>query len=239
MTPEFVKFPKIGRWSNAKIAITEKIDGTNGVVAISVEVFDPSDPTILFKAPSPIPTAITEGDGPTRDASIVVRAGSRERWLTLGKSGDNYGFAAWVCANAEALLRLGEGMHYGEWWGSGIQRKYGLTDGDKRFSLFNVGRWIETDNGVIYDKGDQTPGKLPIIVPGLHVVPTLYYGPHRSQSGQCMIEETARRLQFSGSVAAPGWDGPDKSGPEGIMVYFETLKTYSKLPFDPAPKGQG
>ena len=37
------------------------------------------------------------------------------------------------------LAKLGEGYHYGEWWGSGIQRRYGMDR--KVFSLFNVGRW--------------------------------------------------------------------------------------------------
>ncbi len=31
--------------------------------------------------------------------------------------------------------------YFGEWWGSGVQRGYGLQKGDKRFSLFNVSRW--------------------------------------------------------------------------------------------------
>jgi hypothetical protein len=231
MTPPFVAFPKIGRWANNKIAITEKIDGTNGVIAIGDRCATPdqeNDPTILFE--------FIVRDERGFEFHKAVRAGSRERWLTLGKAGDNYGFARWVTDNAAALVRLGEGLHYGEWWGAGIQRKYGLTEGDKRFSLFNVGRWIDTPNGV-YDRGDSSPDKQPIVVPGLGVVPTLYYGPMRDASGRCQIEEAMRRLQFSGSQAAPGFKGEGKAGPEGVMIYFETLKTYSKAPFDAAPKG--
>jgi hypothetical protein len=55
------------------------------------------------------------------------------------------------------LLTLGPGRHFGEWWGAGIQRRYGLTE--KRFSLFNVTRW-----------GEARPACC-------HVVPTLYRGP--------------------------------------------------------------
>ena len=52
-----------------------------------------------------------------------------------------FGFARWVETNRERLITLlGPGLHFGEWWGSGIQRGYGLTKGDKRFSLFNVER---------------------------------------------------------------------------------------------------
>ena len=70
-----------------------------------------------------------------------VMAGSRSRWIT--PTDDNFGFAKWVAANADELRTgLGIGTHYGEWWGAGVQRKYGLTE--KRFSLFNVSRWAET-----------------------------------------------------------------------------------------------
>src|SRR4051812_9704882 len=76
---------------------------------------------------------VPEDDGP-------LLAGSRTRWIT--PEDDNYGFARWV-RDREADLRvaLGYGHHFGEWWGSGVQRRYGIAE--KRFSLFNVGRWAE------------------------------------------------------------------------------------------------
>ncbi len=61
--------------------------------------------------------------------------GSRTRWITA--QDDNHGFARWVEGNKQELLKLGAGRHFGEWWGSGIQRGYGLQKGEKRFSLFN------------------------------------------------------------------------------------------------------
>lgn len=64
--------------------------------------------------------------------------GSRTRWIT--PQSDNFGFAAWVEQNKEELYKLGPGYHYGEWWGKGIQRGYGLNE--RRFSLFNISRWI-------------------------------------------------------------------------------------------------
>src|SRR3954471_9773147 len=103
---DFEPFQKIARLKRNSI-ITEKIDGTNAVVAI--------------------------GDDGT------FRVGSRTRWIT--PDDDNYGFAKWAFAHEDELRELGPGRHFGEWWGNGIQRKYGVLD--KRFSLFNVGRWNE------------------------------------------------------------------------------------------------
>ena len=64
------------------------------------------------------------------DGTFLV--GSRTRWIT--PEDDNHGFAKWAYSERERLLTLGAGHHFGEWWGCGIQRNYGLTD--KRFSLF-------------------------------------------------------------------------------------------------------
>src|ERR1700678_3231147 len=70
------------------------------------------------------------------DTMTELYAGSRSQWL--GPDGDNFGFGKWVPDNKAELLKLGPGTHYGEWWGAGIQRKYGLSE--KRFSLFNTHR---------------------------------------------------------------------------------------------------
>lgn len=73
------------------------------------------------------------------DDGNEIYAGSRTRWIT--PEDDNFGFARWVDTNREELLKLGPGSHFGEWYGKGIQRNYGLPD--KRFALFNVSRWGE------------------------------------------------------------------------------------------------
>ena len=65
-----------------------------------------------------------------------VRAASRSRWIA--PDDDNYGFARWVNANESELRELGPGRHFGEWWGSGIQRNY--SQPVKRFSLFRSQR---------------------------------------------------------------------------------------------------
>ncbi len=106
---------------------------------------------------------------------------SRSRFIT--PDDDNYGFARWAYANIEELSRLGPGYHYGEWWGQGIQRGYGLTE--KRFSLFNTRRW-----------GEHNPNTPQCC----HVVPML----RASDSS-----EVVRFLQQNGSVAAPGWERPE------------------------------
>src|SRR4051812_25155287 len=89
------------------------------------------------------PVIVTEKIDGTNGQIIIteaneVVAASRTRLITLQK--DNHGFARWVDTHKETLLRLlGPGRHYGEWWGNGIQRGYGLKA--KRFSLFNTSRW--------------------------------------------------------------------------------------------------
>ena len=122
----------------------------------------------------------------------TVTAGSRSRWIT--PEADNYGFAKWVKSNEEDLRYLGPGRHFGEWWGAGIQRKYGIVG--KRFSLFNVSKWADD-----------------AIRPHCcYVVPELWRGP--AHMLQFAIELTLGNLRRNGSVAAPGF-----MAPEGIVVF--------------------
>lgn len=129
----------------------------------------------------------------------TVRAASRTRWIT--PENDNFGFAAWVRDHAEELRGLGEGLHFGEWWGRGIQRGYGLDH--RRFSLFNVSRWSDDD-----------------IRPACcDVVPALMIGPFDTGLVDTVIDKLARK----GSCAAPGF-----MKPEGIMIYHHAAKQYFK-----------
>jgi hypothetical protein len=138
----------------------------------------------------------------------TIAAGSRTRWIT--PEDDNMGFARWVQANKEELLKLGPGWHYGEWWGAGIQRRYGLTE--KRFSLFNAGRWTD----------DVRPKCC-------HVVPVLAQG-----SADSAVEEALNILRTEGSRAAPGF-----MKPEGIVVYHTASRSLFKVTLekDESPKG--
>jgi len=130
-----------------------------------------------------------------------IFAGSRTRWIT--PTNDNYGFAGWVERNKEELLKLGPGRHFGEWWGAGIQRRYGVES--KRFSLFNALRWVPGGTGVLDGNSGCIAGPS-----CCSVVPVLYRGPFETDA----IRGTLRALQTSGSVAAPGFKDP-----EGIVIY--------------------
>jgi hypothetical protein len=132
----------------------------------------------------------------------TFQVGSRNRWIT--PDDDNFGFARWVYENVDALkAELGYGRHFGEWWGSGIQRGYGLKE--KRFSLFNVKRW----EGVVLSL--------------CHVVPVLW----RGMMDTAKIDEVLEQLQNEGSVAAPGF-----MNPEGVVVYHKASGQLFKKTLD-------
>ena len=139
-----------------------------------------------------------------------ILAGSRTRYLTPEK--DNYGFAAWVADNKEELLRLGPGRHFGEWWGSGINRNYGMKKGERYFSLFNVGRWCQSGTEPqIVSAPHVDPPKYQCVAPACcRVVPVLYKGP-RNES---IIDSALRHLKLFGSHVAPKF-----SNPEGIVIF--------------------
>ena len=121
-----------------------------------------------------------------------MMVGSRTRWITTDK--DNHGFARWASDNVEELRKLGPGHHFGEWWGQGIQRGYGLKE--KRFSLFNTTRW-----------GDDT------VRPACcHVVPVLYTGPFDDVFDA--IDIIFGYFSQRGSIASPGF-----MKPEGVVIY--------------------
>lgn len=149
--------------------------------------------------------AIIIGDG-------TIGAQSRNRLIT--PDDDNFGFARWVVGNAGALTdALGPGRHFGEWWGSGVQRGYGLTKGEKRFSLFNTARY----------------GGAELPVDGLGVVPVLYEGPYADFDVTWALE----RLSEVGSLASPGF-----MNPEGIVIYHQAARQMFKVTIegDEAPK---
>ena len=141
-------------------------------------------------------------------------AGSRSRWVNVGA--DNHGWAGWVTAHRDELMALGAGSHFGEWWGSGIQRGYGLTKGEKRFSLFNVGRWITSE-------ADRTNEKQEVAPACCSVVPIL----HRGVFDTAQIEAVLTALAATGSKASAGF-----MNPEGIVIYHEKSRTLFKRTLD-------
>ncbi len=142
-------------------------------------------------------------------------AGSRSKWIS--PDADNFGFAKWVQAHRDELMALGTGSHFGEWWGSGVQRGYGLGGGEKRWSLFNVGRWaVKPDPAgqavTLADKQEFAPACC-------SVVPILYAG----EFDTAKIEATLTLLGTTGSQAAPGF-----ANPEGIVIYHEKARVLFK-----------
>ena len=203
---DFTGFPKIARW-NRDIIITEKIDGTNAQIFIAKDC----EP-IEYKPGKVVP----------------FLCGSRNRWVF--PESDNHGFAKWAYEHVYELLTLGPGSHFGEWWGQGIQRGYGLKE--KRFSLFNVTRWK-----------DGRPSCCSI-------VPVLYQGPMFSEEPTVNryfkyeedtdyfqinhISEALYKLRVDGSIAAPGF-----MKPEGVVIFHTASNHCYKVTLenDDKPKG--
>lgn len=171
---DFVEFPKMARL-NREVIVTEKIDGTNAQIFI-----DDSVQGIHY---------------PASPEGFKLHAGSRTKWIT--PQDDNFGFAGWVERNKDELMQLGPGHHFGEWWGPGIQRGYGLKQ--KQFSLFNVHRW--KDGGV--DKRPACCGVVPILWQGM-----------MEDFVKGALDDILSRLRLEGSVAAPGF-----MNPEGIVIF--------------------
>lgn len=201
--PEFIAFDKIPRLRR-ECTITEKIDGTNAAILIaelphvSEGNDEPPDPFMLDYWYGP--------DG----SAWGIYAQSRTRFIT--PEDDNFGFAKWVQTNSADLAALGPGRHFGEWWGAGIQRRYG--QGRKRFSLFNTARWGDVET-------------RPACV---DVVPTLYVGPFNDAA----VSQQLGELRAYGSRAAPGF-----MNPEGIVVFMHASRTLHKVALekDEEPKG--
>lgn len=148
----------------------------------------------------------TNGQVVVSEEGRVVAVGSRNRYITPEQ--DNYGFAAWVAAHAEELAELGPGRHFGEWWGPGIQRGYGLKE--RRFSLFNVARHADTAPACC------------------SVVPVLWKG----NFDDFNAAEILAKLEAQGSVASPGF-----MRPEGIVVFHQGAMFKKLLENDSQPKG--
>lgn len=198
MPIEFKEWPKTPRLLR-NITITEKIDGTNAAIGIvPIDHDDDEDPSIIDYVR-------------LQGQRYGVYAQSRTRLIMPGKQTDNYGFAGWVQANAGELVELlGEGLHYGEWWGNGIQRKYGMAE--KWFSLFNTARYAEIETAL-----------------NLTTVPVLYEGPNDTAA----VADALESLRVGGSVAAPGF-----MNPEGICVYQAASRQISKVTLDKNDAGK-
>jgi len=199
--PIFQGFKKIPRLSR-EIIITEKIDGTCGLIYV--------------------------------DEANNLFVGSKNRWLD--DHTDNFNFWHWVMENKEELLKLGKGYHYGEWWGKGIQRGYNLEE--KRFSLFNTGKWVKKQNltQLQLDILDQRPEweqklkeKQEYCPECCYVVPILYEGMFNTSIISSILDE----LRITGSKASPNF-----MKPEGIVIYHKQGNIYFKKTIENDEKGK-
>lgn len=200
---EFTPYPKTPRLRRPEV-YTEKLDGTNAQIVITRDVDNQAalggqDPEVI-------------GWGRDDEGWLQMRVGSRNRWITPNRDGiasDNYGFALWCYENVSELFKLGVGRHFGEWYGCGIGRGYGLSE--KRFALFNTDRW-----------GAHNPNTPACC----EVVPVLESG--------FGVDTAMELLKRYGSMAAPGF-----MNVEGICVYHTASKqTYKVLAKnDHIPKG--
>jgi hypothetical protein len=191
---EFTPWPKTRRLFR-DIIVSEKIDGTNAAIHIT--------------------------ENPELPGTYAVQAQSRNRLIfpnvekmdgTVVR--DNYGFAAWVAENAADLIELlGPGLHFGEWWGRGIQRGYDQSG--RNFSLFNTDkhRHVSTLIGGV------------IVKP----VPVLYRGTFSEDA----IRRVLTELRDHGSWAAPGFERP-----EGICVWHSQTRQVSKVTLDNQDAGK-
>ena len=162
------------------------------------------------------------------DGEFLV--GSKNIRITPEK--DNYGFARWATEHKEELLKLGPGRHFGEWWGNGCQRGYGLPKGEKRWSLFNVTRWC------LYN---EIPSIIPTADPRIEkyqdrlpeccsLVPVLYRGIFSTLH----CDAAVAWLKTNGSKAVPGF-----MNPEGIVCFHVAANIGFKktIEGDGHPKG--
>jgi hypothetical protein len=202
---EFQAWPKTPRLFR-EIVVTEKLDGTNAAIQIvelaTLDHVVRADGTVEPFDPQPI--AVVDG--------CAVYAQSRNRLIFPGKTTDNYGFAGWVENNAASLVEdLGEGIHYGEWWGQGVARKYNAKV--KTFSLFNTARYAD----------------VTFTTPNLDVVPVLYEG----ENNTAAVEAALTLLGAGGSVASPGF-----MNPEGVIVFHSASRQTFKVTLDANDAGK-
>jgi len=229
----FVEFKKIPRLSR-DVIITEKLDGSNGQICIfSLETIKKELPDDYARGEwfekyclyaHPENPHVEEKD------NLYLFAASRNRWLNVGKQNDNHAFAYWVKEHACDLVMLGEGRHFGEYYGKSIQRGYGLEE--KRFALFNVSKWAKRKEGVyLNDLREKTNNpKLEYCPDCCEVVPILYDGLFDTN----VVDYYLDILAGLGSVAVPGF-----MKPEGICVYHTAAGQYFKKTIENDEKHKG
>lgn len=165
---------------------------------------------------------VTEKIDGTNAAIIISDDGEiycQSRTKVITPKSDNAGFANWVETNKTELVKqLGPGIHFGEWWGQGIQRGYGIYE--KRFSLFNTHLWHT-----------ETEDCRCIEAPLCYVVPVLAT---INKFSTDQVDEVLMKLKQSGSIASPGF-----MNPEGLVVFHTQNEALYKVTFEYDDTGKG
>lgn len=175
---------------------------------------------------------ITEKIDGTNACVIVTedgRVAAQSRSKVITSETDNHGFARWVDEWTVTLAsHLGPGYHFGEWYGSGIQKRagYGLTNGVKKFALFNVARWapVLEDDPTLYE------------TVGLDTVPVLWEG--KATKLESGVQWSMDALRSEGSFVASAKGNPDVK-PEGIVIFHVAANTAFKMTLEKDDEWKG
>lgn len=168
--------------------------------------------SVEFKAWPKIPRAvfgdviITEKMDGTNACVIIEKGkivGTQSRKRLITPEDDNYDFSRFVHDNEDLFLQLGDGRHFGEWVGLGIQKNPHAFP-EKRFYLFNSLRW-----------GEHNPPPE-----GLYVVPILYRGAYSLE----VIDKIMTHLKTTSEN--------DGYKAEGCVVFFPALNAMEKHTFE-------
>lgn len=167
---EFRSFSEIVKYSGTKLIITQKLHGTNAQI-------------LVFK---------------NEEGILDLKVGSRTRWLFPTQ--DNFGFCSFVLANKQDFIeKLGEGRHFGEWVGPGINSGEGLKE--RILVLFDFERYTELPTRVT-------------------TVPVLF---NQTTTDLSIIDSVFEGLKATGSKLVPGF-----MRTEGIVITLNG-KRYKKV----------
>jgi len=178
---DYKPFSKIERFENVKISISQKLHGSNASIYI-------------YK---------------TEDGTLDLKCGKRTDWITPEQ--DNFGFAKFVYDNKEAFLKLGEGYHFGEYCGPGINSGEGLKE--RTLVLFDYWRYQDI-----------------MLPPNTMIVPVLYEGPNDGMKIVMIIKD----LKENGSKLVKGFMNVEgvviSMGGHRYKILFKPEETQWKKP---------
>lgn len=198
----FEHWPRIPRMAS-ECSITEKLDGTNAsILIVKMAAETPEFQEQCWEALDQKRGLLIDG--------MAVFACSRNRHIWPGQ--DNHSFASWVWENAPELVRiLGEGRHFGEWWGRGIQRGYEMPY--RVFSVFNTYQYAWLNDEEERERHD--------VIESLRCVPVLYRGIFSFEALNEAINTLSQEYEDIPVVA------------EGVVIHFRNNDAPFKIIIGP------